>query len=315
MSKQTQCENCEDFGHRKQECKSLPKANLEAALRKDVRRFEYREPKSEVRVIDTHCHMDSVFERVRHAGSFAQFRAKYDFPNNIAGFIASFSDPICFALSTYENLLREEGAWGTFGVHPHCAKFFNDDIEDKVLSCLSHPKALAVGECGLDYSIRSASPKDQQHIVFKKLLRVAIALQKPVVIHCREAEVDCFDIMRDILPATWHIHLHCYTGNMEQAQQFMEHFTNLYFGVTNLVTYNTATQVHQIATDLPLRRLLLETDAPYFVPQRLKNSARLSHPGMVMHVASKIAQFHNCSLDKVLETCQQNAQHLYGIKF
>ena len=308
------CENCEESGHLKKDCTSLPKANLNAATKNDARKFEFREPTSDVGVIDTHCHIDAVFDRFRHVGTYEQFTELFRFPPNVRGCISSFSDPSCFSsFGMLENLLEENGVWGTFGMHPHNAKFYNDELEAKIISCLGHPRAVAVGECGLDYSIRSASPREIQHIVLRKQLRIAIEFDKPVVIHCREAESDCFEIMKEILPHRWKIHLHCYTGDLEQAEQYMSHFPNLYFGVTNLVTYPTATKVHQNATDIPLRRLVLETDAPYFVPKRLKGNARFSTPGMLLYVASKIAQFHGCALDQVLETCQKNASNLYGI--
>jgi len=308
------CDNCEESGHLKKDCISLPKANLNAATQNDGRRFEFREPSSEVAVVDTHCHIDAVFERCHHTGTYEEFKRKFHFPPNVLGCISSFSDPSCFSsFGIWENLLEENGVWGTFGVHPHNAKYYNDDLEAKVVSCLNHPRAIAVGECGLDYSIRSSSPKEKQHFVFKRQLRIAINFNKPIVVHCREAEYDCFVIMKEILPKNWKIHLHCYTGDLEQAEQYMAHFPNLYFGVTNLVTYPTATKVHQNATDIPLRRLLLETDAPYFVPKRLKQNSRFSTPGMVMYVASRMAQFRGCSMDNVLETCRRNVSNLYGI--
>ena len=312
----TYCDNCEEPGHLKKNCTSLPKANLVAAQSKNGKDFEFREPISDVNIVDTHCHIDALFERIRHRGNYEQFKTLFRFPPNVRGCISSFSDPICFgSLGMWESLFSEDGVWGTFGVHPHSAKYYNDELEEKIVACLKHPKALAVGECGLDYSVRSASPKDKQDIAFKRQLRIAVQLDKPVVIHCREAETDCFQIMKDILPSDWKIHLHCYTGDLAQAEEYSSHFPNLYFGVTNLVTYPTATQVHHDATDLPLRKLILETDAPYFVPNRLKGTTRFSTPGMVMYVAGKLAEFHRCSLDKVLETCQKNAENLYGISF
>lgn len=314
MSTQVFCENCEEHGHLQKDCMSLPIANLQAAVARDAKKFELKTPCSQVGIVDTHCHLETIFDRLRHQGGFQDFRDAYEFPENISGSISSFSDPACYSsFGLWESLLKEPGVWGTFGVHPHCAKYYNDEFEAKIISCLEHPKAVAVGECGLDYSLRSVSPKDKQHVVFRRLLKVAVMLKKPVVVHCREAEADCFEIMKDILPSDWHIHLHCYTGDMEQADKYMTQFSNLFFGVTNLVTYPTATQVHQIATDLPLRRLLLETDGPYFVPQRLKATRILSHSGLLMYAAVKIAQFHKCSLDHVLETCQKNAEKMYGL--
>lgn len=308
------CDNCEEHGHLKKDCISLPKANLKAASRKDVSCYEFREPVSEMAVIDTHCHIDAVFERFHYTGTYEKFCHIFHFPANVRGCISSFSDPNCFSsFGIWEDLLGEEGVWGTFGMHPHNAKYYNDELETKIISCLEHPRAVAVGECGLDYSIRSASPVDVQKVVFRRQLKIAVRYKKPVVVHCREAESDCFDIMKEALPYNWKIHLHCYTGDLEQAERYMTHFPNVYFGVTNLVTYATATKVHQNATDIPLRKLLLETDAPYFVPNRLKGNGKFSTPGMIMYVASKIAKFHDCSLDKVLETCQINASNLYGI--
>ncbi|GBN43834.1 Putative deoxyribonuclease TATDN2, partial [Araneus ventricosus] len=113
----------------------------------------------------------------------------------------------------------------------------------------------------------NTSSKSKQHEVFRRQLQIAYDRRLPIVIHCREAEDDTIRILHEILPKNYTFHLHCFTGNWKSAQRWMKEFPSVFIGITNLVTFPSATATHEVAKKLPCDRLLLETDAPYFVPR------------------------------------------------
>ena len=271
-------------------------------------------PVSTVKYIDSHCHLNYVFDKNRHREGFNSFKDKFKFPENFAGCITSFCDPASFSsFSDCDDLLEHDQVWGAFGFHPHNAKYYNDFLEYKLCERLQHPKAIALGEIGLDYSVRSQSEVDIQKEVFLRQVRLAEVWNKPLVIHCREAENDVFDILSSNLPQDWRIHLHCYTGSYEVATKFLNHFPNLYLGVSGIVTFSKASQVHGVVYDAPIERMILETDAPYLVPKNLGNDARWSHPGMIPFIAEEVAKIKKIELDAVFEHALANTKSIYGI--
>lgn len=309
------CFSCGKHGHIARECPGSNVGNSSATTCSETPNIEKSLlPNSTVNFIDSHCHMDYVFERYRHRGDFKKFQSEYGFPDNFAGCITTFCDPAAFSsLSNCDELLQDDQVWATFGFHPHNAKYYNDPLEERLLERLAHPKAVALGEIGLDYSVRSQSDPEVQKQVFTRQVQLAESMAKPLVIHCREAENDVFDILSSILPQNWKIHLHCYTGSYEVATRFLDYFPNLYLGITGIATFSKAAQVHSVIFDAPIERLVLETDAPYLVPSNVGKIMKWSHPGMIPLIAEQVAKIKKMDLDTVLEHALQNTKHIYGI--
>ena len=314
------CFACGRHGHFQRDC-----PNAAAGDRSDVtgntknssgkRQMEVTYPECKTTFIDTHCHLEYVFERVKHNGTFSEFKTSVQFPPNFEGCITTFCDPAAFSsFGTWRDVLSEEGVWGTFGCHPHNAKYYSDDLEAKIIQCLEHPKAIALGEVGLDYSSHSASPPDIQKQVFTKQANWAVTLGKPLVVHCRDSETDALEILQTCVPRDWKIHMHCFTGSSEFAAKFCQEFPNLFIGMTAVVTFAKARNIHELAFDVPLDRLLLETDAPYFVPSQIADKrSRWSNPGMAIFTAQRIAAIKGITLDDLLETVRKNTAKMYGL--
>ena len=276
----------------------------------------HRDLKS-AKFIDTHCHLEYVFERFKHQGSFAEFMDKHGYPENYEGCITTFCDPTAFSPSfgIWQSLLSERNVWGTFGTHPHNAKYYHSSsLEEKMLKCIAHPKCVAVGEIGLDYASHSPSDPDTQKKILSLQLQLAVRLKKPIILHCRNAEEDMFAILVRTVPTEWPLHLHCFTGTLEMARKFIETFQNLYIGVCGNVTYDS-TSVQAIASTVPLERLLLETDAPYMVPRNLPKqlSYKFSHPSLAFYTAKQIAQIRHMNIVDVLKALRENTRAMYGI--
>lgn len=273
--------------------------------------------KEDTHYVDTHCHLEYVFERhhvIATENAFKEFRSANQYPNGFDGCISTFCDPTAFSsLGSFEQILKDPKVWATFGIHPHNSKYYTDTLKAKLCEALIHPKCVALGEIGLDYSNISPSDKATQERVLKDQLQLALMYKKPVQIHCRQAEDDLKNILLAELPKDWKIHLHCYTGSAKTAVELISIFPNMYIGITGSITVKKLSQVRDTVDLLPLDRILLETDAPYMIPVELKDKLRFSHPIMVLHVADKIGKIRNESLDEVLKTTRENTKKMYNV--
>ena len=267
--------------------------------------------------IDTHCHLDYVFDRYHHHGTFSSFMNRLSYPTNFEGCISTFCDPAAFSsLGAWRELLSEPNVWGTFGIHPHNAKYYHTSgLEDKVLEGLQHPKCVAFGEIGLDYSNHSPSDPQTQKDILRQQLQLVVPFGKPVVLHCRDAEQDLFEILSQHLPRDWFIHLHCFTGEPRVAMQFLNEFPNLYLGVCGNVTNPRQVNMRTMVCEAPLERLLIETDAPYHVPSNLPKAGwcRNSHPALAFYVAKEMARLRKEDLVDILKTVRTNTRTLYRV--
>ena len=168
--------------------------------------------------IDTHCHIDFLYQRLGYKGTFQKFSQMHHFPPNYAGCVAVFCTPQSVApYGIWNDLLKEDKIWGAFGIHPHHAKYYDARIEENIKHCMKHSKAVAYGEIGLDYSSRNDSDWILQQEVFRRQLRIALDMEKPLVIHSRDAEEDTIEIMASMVPKDYKIHRHCFTGTPEEA--------------------------------------------------------------------------------------------------
>ncbi|XP_053492910.1 putative deoxyribonuclease TATDN2 isoform X2 [Ictalurus furcatus] len=261
--------------------------------------------------IDTHCHLDMLYGKLGFYGNFWSFREKYSrsFPAEFHGCITDFCNPrITQKEAIWERLIEEEYVWGAFGCHPHFAKEYNSVHEQSIMRAMRHPKTVAFGEIGLDYSHKNSANPSTQKEVFERQLRLAVSLGKPVVIHCRNADDDLLDIMKKCVPRDYKIH------SYSVIEPFLSEFSNLCVGFTALVTNPNAAEARDAARKMPLDRILLETDAPYFRPRQVSPSVcRFSHPGMGIHTLQEISVLKGELFSTVLQTVRQNTTHIYGL--
>jgi TatD DNase family protein len=245
-------------------------------------------------VIDSHCHLDdAAFDPDREATIQRALDAGVELmvavgtgkgpPDLEAGVRLAEAHPQFLA---------------TVGVHPHDAAKATAETWTRLEELLAHPKVIAVGEIGLDYHY-DFSPRDVQRAVFIHQLRIAAAHRKPIVIHTREAWDDTMALLNEH-PATGI--MHCFTGNMEQAEQALALGFYLSFG--GVVTFPKATELHEVARTAPLDRILLETDAPYLapVPQRGKRN----EPAFIVHTARRLAELRGVAVEEVVRATAEN---------
>ncbi|XP_063081322.1 putative deoxyribonuclease TATDN2 isoform X1 [Cavia porcellus] len=266
--------------------------------------------------IDTHCHLDMLYSKLSFKGTFAKFRRMYSssFPKEFQGCISDFCDPRTLTDCLWEELLKEDQVWGAFGCHPHFARYYSESQERNLLQALRHPKAVAFGEMGLDYSYKCTTPVPEQHKVFERQLQLAVSLKKPLVIHCREADEDLLDIMKKFVPFDYKIHRHCFTGSYQVIEPLLKYFPNLSVGFTAVLTYSSAWEARDALKQIPLERILVETDAPYFLPRQVPRSlCQYAHPGLALHTVREIARVKEEPLSYTLAALRENTSRLYSL--
>ena len=274
--------------------------------------------------VDSHCHIDLLYIRSGLHKTYCYNKFKEDhadsYPVNYEGCVAVFCDPKTFALKGADNLTFKMAAtmnnvWLALGCHPKNTSRWTESHLQGLRSALQHPKIVALGEIGLDYSGKFIEEQESQKLVFQSQISLALEMKLPLVIHCRDADKDCLDILKKMVPEDWKIHRHCFTQDADTAREWMSAFSNLYVGFTPLITYKSKSvaTIRQAAASIPLNRLLLETDAPFFVPCSVDRRPRLSHPGFALFTAEALAHIKNVSTDIILEACRQNTKDMYGV--
>lgn len=196
--------------------------------------------------------------------------------------------------------------YGAVGIHPECAKDLPEGWLREVEAFAREEKIMAIGEIGLDYHWLDACPKDTQKEVFAAQLELADRLQMPVCIHDREAHGDMMDFMRKYRPRGV---MHCFSGSVELAREVIK--LGLYIGIGGVVTFKNARHCVEVAAEIPLRRLLLETDAPYMAPVPFRGKRNDS--SMISYVAERIAEIRGITAEEVLRASLENTRELFSI--
>ncbi|OJU11501.1 MAG: hydrolase TatD [Clostridiales bacterium 43-6] len=191
------------------------------------------------------------------------------------------------------------------GVHPHEAEAEGEFDRDRLARLLSHPKTVALGEIGLDYHY-NFSPKEKQLLYFEEQLRLSCELSLPVIVHDREAHQDTMTLLQKYRPKGV---VHCYSGSVEMAKELIK--MGLYLGLGGAVTFKNAKTPLEVAKEIPLEFLLLETDAPYMTPVPFRG--KRCHSGLIKYTAEKIAEVRNVPVETVYETIKENTYQLFNI--
>ena len=196
--------------------------------------------------------------------------------------------------------------YGAVGVHPENALNLPNDWLKCVEDASKNDKIVAIGEIGLDYHWEDACPRELQKNVFSRQLELANSLKLPVSIHDRDAHGDMMDILRKYRPNGV---VHCFSGSVELARETLK--LGLYIGMGGVITFKNARHSVEVIRDMPLNRLLLETDAPYLSPVPLRG--RRNDSSNIAYVASKIADIRGISASEVLRISRDNVRELFGV--
>ncbi|MEX2125133.1 MAG: TatD family hydrolase [Woeseia sp.] len=203
--------------------------------------------------------------------------------------------------------------YATAGVHPHHASEYTPEVNDTLLQLLQRDSVVAVGECGLDY-FRDFSPRPAQRDAFQAQLELAVACRLPVFLHQRDAHADFVSILRPMLHRISGGVAHCFTGDAAALREYLG--MGLYIGVTGWICDERRGEaLRRLATDIPLDRIMIETDAPYLLPRTLdpKPATRRNEPMYLREVLRVFAEASGRSEKTVAQAATGNAERLFGM--
>lgn len=198
--------------------------------------------------------------------------------------------------------------YAAVGWHPVDAIHMTDEDLIMIERLAAHPKVVALGEMGLDYHW-DQSPKEVQKEVFRKQIRLAKKVKLPIVIHNRDATADIVHILQEEHAGEVGGVMHCFSGSIEVARQCID--MNFYISFGGPVTFKNAKKPKEVAKEIPLDRLLIETDCPYLTPHPFRG--KRNEPSYVKYVAEAIAELKGISFEEVAQKTSDNAKRLFGI--
>jgi TatD DNase family protein len=258
---------------------------------------------------DTHCHLDfKAFDEDREAMIGRAIDAGVQ-----RMLVPALDQASCQAAIRLAE--RFEQVFAAIGVHPNSANAWEDGTLTALQGMAQHSRVVAIGEIGLDFYWDKATPEQQQTIL-REQLELAAACGLPVVIHNREASetVLAFLIEWQMKLAADHNDLqhrpgvlHSYSGNLEQARRALDH--GFYLGFTGPVTFKKSDALRELIAELPLERILIETDAPFLAPEPFRG--KRNEPAYVSYIARQISELHHITESELAEITFENAARLF----
>lgn len=239
-------------------------------------------------IFDTHSHYDdeafdkdrdAVFEQIRSAG------------------VVGILNCACSKNSlktTNELTIKYDFIYGALGIHPSDANDYDENVRDEIVRLYKgNKKIIAIGEIGLDYYWDENPDKDIQKTVFREQMKLAEELGLPVVIHDRDAHADTLEIMKEFPNVRGTVH--CFSGSVEFAKECVK--LGYYIGITGVVTFKNAKKICEVVKEIPLEKLLVETDCPYMAPE--PNRGKRNKSDYIGYIIEKIAEIKEISSKKV----------------
>lgn len=251
-------------------------------------------------LVDSHCHLN--FPELQ--SNMEQIRASMH--DNQVGHALCISvtlkdfPQVLTLAETYPNF------FASVGVHPD----YEDEppfTVDDLVNLANHPKVIAIGETGLDY-FRLTGDLEWQRERFRTHIRAAIKSQKPLVIHTRSAAEDTLRIMREENAQLVGGVLHCFTESLDVALEAID--LGFYISFSGIVTFKNAVMLKEVASQLPLDRILVETDSPYLAP--IPYRGKINQPAYVKHVAEELSRIRNVPLAEIMEATTANFFRLFS---
>ena len=196
--------------------------------------------------------------------------------------------------------------YSALGIHPECAARLPENWLEVLEESIKHQKVVAIGEIGLDYYWEDSCPRDIQKEVFVKQLELAKKYDIPVIIHDRDAHGDTLEMLKKYKPKGV---VHCFSGSVEMAREVIK--LGMYIGMGGVVTFKNARHSVEVIADIPLEKLMLETDAPYLSPVPMRGKRNDS--SLIPYAAAKIGDIKGISATEVLKISRNNIKNLFGV--
>lgn len=254
-----------------------------------------------IRLIDSHCHLDMLDAEVRSEAVARAVRAGVRGMLTIATRLSAAEQVIAIA-KEYSPHVR-----AAVGVHPHRVGEQGVPDEAELVSWGARPDVVGLGETGLDY-FYDKSPRDQQQESFRRHIRASNETGTPFIVHTRNADADTIAILKEeAAHGALRGVLHCFSSGREVAEAALE--LGMYVSLAGIVTFKNAVDVQSIAADVPLDRLLVETDSPYLAPIPMRGKP--NEPGYVIHTARKLAELKGVTEQEMAVASTANFARLF----
>jgi TatD DNase family protein len=251
-------------------------------------------------LVDSHCHLNFP-ELLENLSDIKQSML-----DNEVGYALCIS----VTLPDFPQVLAlaeaNDNFFASVGVHPDYEDI-DEPTVDELLKLANHPKVIAIGETGLDY-FRLTGDLEWQRLRFRNHIRAAVACGKPLVIHTRNAAEDTLRIMREENAQKIGGVMHCFTESLNVALQAIE--LGFYISFSGIVTFKNALSIKEVAQQIPLERLLVETDSPYLAPVPYRG--KTNQPSYVKHVAEEVARLRGISFEEVSSASTENFFRLFS---
>ncbi len=251
-------------------------------------------------IFDSHAHYDDQSFDADRDRLFAQLR-EY----GVCGIINNGSSfELC--KKGLEIAEKHDFFYQAVGIHPEFAADATDEQLGEIEQMLGHEKVVAVGEIGLDYHYDNGPSKEVQHVLFRRQIELALKHDLPIIVHDRDAHGDTFDILKEYKPKGV---VHCYSGSVETMREIVK--LGMYIGMTGVITFKNARKAVECIAELPLDRLLIETDCPYLAPVPYRG--KRCNSSMISLTAEKIAEIKGVPRSEILKATRENANRLFGL--
>ena len=255
-------------------------------------------------IFDTHCHLNSeeIFINIDKVLASAK-------ENGVTHIIVPGWD-VESSLLAIKIAEKYENVYAAIGIHPTDCYELTDLEFKKIIDYVGHPKVVAIGEIGLDYHwCDNDEQKEKQKYWFDIQITLANENHLPIIIHNRDASEDCLKILKNNNPINSGV-MHCYSGSVEMLKDVIN--LNLLIGLDGPVTYKNAKTPKAVAENIPLDRLLVETDSPYLSPTPKRGE--VNEPANIIYVIEEIAKIKNIDLEILKDKLFHNACKLFNVK-
>jgi TatD DNase family protein len=253
-------------------------------------------------LVDSHCHLDfdvfdedrqETIQRARNAG--------------VATMVT-----ICTRVTRFDEIRAiaesDENIWCSVGIHPHQAEEEPVISVDDLVSRAAHPKVIGIGETGLDYYYDN-SPRELQETSFRTHIAASRETGLPLIVHTRDADDDMADILEDEMgKGAFPGVLHCFSSGRQLAERALD--IGFYISLSGIVTFKNAQDLRDIAKDVPVDRILVETDSPFLAP--IPNRGKRNEPSFVVDTAAKVAELQDVDKDALSIASTENFFRLFN---
>lgn len=254
-------------------------------------------------LVDSHCHLDYVLDSGKYNSIKEILEDAHE--QGVTHFLS-----VCVAVGQIDILQKIAAEYNNIdisvGVHPN-EDFTKDYTEDELVIAANSDRVVAIGETGLDYFRTNTEDLPQQQARFVRHINAAVAINKPLIIHTRDSFTDTIKLLEQNNAKSAKGVMHCFTGTTEQAMQALE--IDFYISFSGIITFKNAKELQQTVIDVPLDKMLIETDSPYLAPMPFRGKTNC--PAYVKHVAAKVAELKNVSYEEVVSITRANYFKLF----